>query len=94
LNRSKQLREQQSAEYQRQREQSELLNQQQLAEMKISREQDRQTLLQDLHMQKDSWQAEKDTEQRALRETYRTEVSRMDDRMRERADADAKVSAA
>ena len=93
LNKSKQSREQQSSEYQRQKEQSDIQHQQLIAELKIAREQDRQMLLQDFHTQKDSWHTEKDSEQRALRETFRTEVSKMDERMRERADKDAKVSA-
>ena len=92
LNRSKQLREKQLKEFQRQNDEVNRAHEQQIAELKMKHEQDCAALLQDFHAEKELWQSERDAEVKSLRDAFHGDLAESDMRAKDRAERDLKVS--
>ncbi|XP_052772842.1 centrosomal protein of 112 kDa-like isoform X2 [Mya arenaria] len=94
LNKSKQAREKQAKEFNRQMEEEKSLHNREIMEVKMSYEQEKSNMLKDFHVQKEFIHGEHEKEVENLKSLHQQEVRDLEKRMHARQEKDAKKVAA
>ncbi|KAK2149001.1 hypothetical protein LSH36_472g02048 [Paralvinella palmiformis] len=93
LHRSKQIREKQAKEAQRQLDELKYQNSKVMAEKQLQYEQEKSALLREFNMEKEVWQSEKEQELESLKETMKAKIFTAEKREHERQEQDATMIA-
>ncbi|XP_013402833.1 centrosomal protein of 112 kDa [Lingula anatina] len=91
LSRSKQLREKQAQEFQKQIEDLKKVHEQELADLKFSVDQDKAQLLRNHHLEKESMLSDHEQELERVKENLRRELQDVEQRSQSRQDRDSKT---